>query len=388
MRHLLLSSILGLALAGTAAQAEGPVKIGLLTTLSGPAGYLGEDIRDGFQLAIDLGGGTLGGRAVEVVAVDDGQNPGNARQVVERLLNEDIRLFTGIIFANLAATVVPEVLDNEAIYISSNTASATFAGAGCHPNYFVSSWQDDGQGESAGAVAQSLGYQRAFLVAPNYQAGRETMEAFRRTFRGEVIGELFTNLDQTDFSSELAQIRAANPDVVYEFQPGGLGIAFIRQYQQAGLLGQIPMVLHPASLNHVTLNAVGEAASGLYVSSHWNTDLDNPVNQAFLAAWRAKYPERPLTWYAAQGYDAALMFAAGLQNDSAGGDDVAAFRSALLAAEIPSVRGSFQLGQNQHPIQDWYALRAVKTAAGTMDLVTESKVLTAHGDVHAPACKL
>lgn len=388
MKHLLITSLLGLALAGTAARAEDAVKIGLVTTLSGPAGYLGEDIRDGFQLAIDLGGGKLGGRSVEVVAVDDGMNPGNARQIVERLLDDDIRLFTGVIFANLAAAVVPEVLDNDAVYVSPNTASATFAGAGCHPNYFVSSWQDDSQGESAGAVAQSLGYQRAFLVAPNYQAGRETMEAFRRTFKGEVIGELFTNLDQTDFSSELAQIRAAAPDVVYEFQPGGLGIAFIRQYQQAGLLGQIPMVLHPASLNHVTLNAVGEAAVGLYVSSHWNHDLDNPVNRDFLAAWRAKYPERPITWYSAQGYDAALMFAAGLQNDSADGADVAAFRAALLAAQIPSVRGSFQLGPNQHPVQDWYALQAVKTADGKLDLVTQGKVLTAHGDIYAADCKL
>lgn len=368
--------------------AQEPVKIGMITTLSGPAGYLGQDIRDGFELAIEQSGGSLGGVPVQLVVEDDGLKPGNARQIAEGMLADDIKLFTGIVFANVAFAAVPEILDSDAAYVSANTASSTFAGQDCHPNYFVSSWQDDSQGESAGALAQSLGHKTAFLVAPNYQAGKETMVAFKRFYKGEVVGEIYTGLDQTDFAAEMAQIRAAKPDVVYEFEPGGLGIAFIRQYQQAGLLDQIPLVVHPASLDHVILGAVGEAAAGLQVTSHWNDDFDNPVSQAFVEAWREKHGDRPATYYAAQGYDAALLIAAGLEGSESGAEDVAAFRKALLGADIPSVRGSFEFGANQHPIQDWYALKAVKNEAGQMVLKTDGKVLTAHGDSYAEECEM
>lgn len=384
-----LFPLFALALAGPATAADGPIKIGMITTLSGPAGYLGQDIRDGFALAIEGNGGKLGGKPVELLVEDDGLKPGNAKQIADRMLSEQhVKLFTGVVFANVAFAAVPEILDAGAIYISPNTASSTFAGKGCNANYFVSSWQDDSQGESAGALAQAGGYKSAFLIAPNYQAGKETMVAFKRFFKGKIVGETYTSLDQTDFAAEMAQIRAARPDVVYEFEPGGLGIAFIRQYKQAGLLNDIPMVVHPASLDHAILNAVGDAAIGLRVTSHWNTDFDNPENKAFVAAWTKKYGDRPITYYAAQGYDAALLVAAGLEKSPSGVDDARAFREALLSAKIKSVRGAFEFGKNQHPVQDWYALKAEKDASGKLILKTEGKVLTRHADVYAEQCNL
>lgn len=387
MRRSLLTqaSVFALAMAG-AAQAQAPVSIGMITTLSGPAGYLGADIRDGFNLAVQMNGGQLGGHPVNLVVEDDAMRPANARQSAERMLADGVQIVTGIIFANIAYATVPEVLDSGAIYISANTASSSFAGEGCHRNYFVSSWQDDSQGESAGAMAQALGYANALLIAPNYQAGQETMEAFQRTFGGEIVGEIFTNLDQTDFSAEIARIRAARPDVVYPFQPGGLGIAFLRQYHQAGLLADVPLVLHPASLNPVTLAALGDAAEGLYVSSHWNADLDNPVNAAFMEAWRAAHGDRPATWYAAQGYDVALMVAAGLAAVPADAFDLEAFRQGILDGPVESVRGTFTLGPNQHPVQNWYAVRAERDSAGALSLVTQFPVLENHGDIYAPDC--
>ena len=387
MRFKGILSAAMLALSISAVHAEEAIKIGMITTLSGPAGYLGQDIRDGFQLAIDQNKGALGGKPVELVVEDDSLKPGNAKQIADKMLSEQgIKLFTGMVFANVAYAAVPDILDGDAIYVSANTASATFAGKDCNPNYFVSSWQDDSQGESAGALAQSLGYKKAFLIAPNYQAGKETMVAFKRFYKGEVIGETYTGLDQTDFAAEMAQIRAAKPDVVYEFEPGGLGIAFMRQYQQAGLLKDIPMVVHPASLDQVIVQAVGDAASGVKVTSHWNDDFDNSVNKTFVAAWRAKFGDRPITYYAAQGYDAALLIGTGLRK--AGVDDLPAFRKALLTSAIPSVRGAFKFGPNQHPIQDWYALKAVKGADGKMVLKTDGKVLTAHSDSYAADCKM
>lgn len=373
-------------LLSTAVYAQEPVKIGMITTMSGPAGYLGEDIRDGFALAIEQEGGTLGGHPVELSVQDDALKPGNARQIADQMLSEGTEILTGIVFANLAAAALPDILDAGAIFIAPNTAAAEFAGASCHENYFVSSWQDDSQGESAGALAESEGYKSAFLLAPNYQAGRETMEAFKRYFTGEIVGEVYTGLDQADFSTEIAKIRSAAPEVVYEFEPGGLGIAFLRQYQQAGLIDQIPLVVHPASLDQAILRAVGDAAKGVLVTSHWSEDFDNEVNQAFVSAWKAKYGDRPITYYAAQGFDAALMVGAGL--DGLDAFSTEAFRENLLSADIPSVRGPFKFGPNQHPVQDWYALRGEVGADGQMTLVTQGKVLSEHADIYAADCKL
>jgi branched-chain amino acid transport system substrate-binding protein len=387
-KSILLTATYAISISA-AISAEPPLSIGVITTLSGPAGYLGQDIRDGMQLAIDVNKGRLGGREVQLVVEDDNLKPGNAKQIANKMITEQgIKIFSGIVFTNVLLAAAPEILDNNGIYIGANAAPAYFAGKGCHPNYFVSSWQSDSIGESAGALAELLGYKRVFLVAPNYQAGKETIEAFKRFYKGPIAGESYTSLEQTDFAVVLGQIRAAQPDVVYEFEPGGLGIAFLRQYQQSGLLNKVPMVVHAASLDLVIARAVGDAAVGVKVTSHWNEDFDNSINRAFVSAWRSKYDDRPITYYAAQGYDVALMMGAALAKDASGGSDVSSFRKALLTADIPSVRGSFKFGPNQHPIQDWYSLQAVKGHDGKIVLKTVDKVLSGHADSYASQCKM
>ena len=375
-------------LAASTALAQQPVKIGMITTLSGPGGYLGQDIRDAFKLAIDLEGGKLGGVPVELVVEDDALKPGQGKQIAEKMLKTDgIKILTGIVFSNVAGATVPDIVDSGALYVSPNAAPSNFAGKECNANYFVVSWQNDSLHESAGQYATNLGYKKAFILAPNYQAGKDALTGFKRMFKGEIAGEVYTRLDQTDFAPEMAQIRAANPDVVFQFHPGGLGIAFLRQYQQAGLLGKTPMVLAEPSLDATTLKAVGESALGLSVTAHWNTDFDNAANKKFMEAWTKAYNRVP-TYYASQGYDAALAIASALKA-TGGKTDVPALRTALAKADFQSVRGAFKFGPNQHPVQDWYALKVEKGADGTPVLkTTGTKVLSNHGDVYAKDCKL
>lgn len=381
----------GVALAAMAlggpALAEDAVKIGVITTLSGPAGYLGQDIRDGLQLAIDMEGGKLGGVPVELLVEDDGRKPGNGRQIAEKYMNDEgVKLLTGIVFSNVAGATVPDIVDNGAIYISPNAAPSTLAGKGCHENYFVVSWQNDALHEAAGAMAKKLGYGKAFALAPNYQAGKDAIEGFKRTFQGDIVGELYTQLGQTDYSAEMAQIRAADPDVVFQFHPGGMGIAFMRQYQQAGLVGQIPMVLSEPSTDAVVLNAVGEAAVGMTATAHWNRDFDNEANKAFVAAWDAKYG-RPITYYASQGYDTARLIASGLK-ETGGVDDIDALREVIRKADFASVRGDFKFGKNQHPIHNWYQLDIVAGADGKPVAHTKELLLENYGDAYADQCEM
>ncbi len=374
------------ALAALPAFAADPVKIGMITTLSGPAGYLGQDIRDGFMLAME--DGKLGGVPVELVVEDDGLKPGQGKQIAERFLGEEgIKLFTGIVFSNVAGATVPDIVDNDAFYVSPNAAPSNMAGKECNPNYFVVSWQNDSLHESAGQNATNLGYKKAFVLAPNYQAGKDAIAGFKRYFKGEIAGEIYTRLDQTDFAAELAQVRAAKPDVVFQFHPGGLGITFLRQYEQAGLMKEIPMVVAEPSMDGVTLAAVGDAAIGLNVTSHWNSDFDNAANKKFMEAWNKAY-NRPVTYYASQGYDAALAYASALKATSGSLDDADAFRAALRKADFESVRGKFAFGPNQHPVQDWYALKVEKGEDGKPFLKTVGDILKDHGDAYAVDCKM
>lgn len=368
--------------------AGAPVKLGFITTLSGPAGYLGQDIRDAFALALEQEGGKLGGVAVNMMVEDDALKPGQGKSIAEKMLkNDGVKLFSGIVFSNVLGATAPDILDAGALYVSPNAAPSNFAGRECHRNYFVCSWQNDSLHESAGQAAQNLGYKSAAILAPNYQAGQDALAGFKRFFKGTIALEQFTRLDQTDFAAEMAAIRNANPEVVFQFHPGGLGIAFLRQYQQAGLLGRIPMVVASPSLDANTVRAVGDAALGLVCTAHWNTDFDNPQSKAFVAAFQAKYNRLP-TYYAGQGYDTALAIGAALRQTNGNVADDKAFRTAMLKADFKSVRGNFAFGPNQHPVQDWWAIKVERDAAGALALKTQGKVMSNHGDAYAAQCKI
>lgn len=380
------------ALVAASALANGPagaeVKIGMVTTLSGPPGYLGEDVRDAFQLAIEQGGGKLGGVPVTLLVEDDKLKPGDGKQIAEKFLKSDgVKILTGVIFSNVAGAVIPAALEAGAFYISPNAGPSTFAGEKCDPNYFVVSWQNDNLHESAGALAQKLGYKKMAILAPNYQAGKDALTGFKRLFKGEIVLEQYVKLDQTDFAAEIAQIRAAKPDAAFYFLPGGLGINFLKQYAQAGMKGEVPLVLSAPSLDTKIAGLLGEAALGVRSTSQWTPDLDNPASKAFVAAFKAKFNRLP-TEYASQGYDTALLIGAALK--AVGGDVGKAddFRAALRKAEFASVRGAFKFGANQHPVQNWYERVVEKGADGATFNKTVGKVLENHADAYVGACKM
>ncbi|WP_103336247.1 ABC transporter substrate-binding protein [Pseudotabrizicola formosa] len=380
MKKLLTST--GMLLALMAPAYAEATKIGVITTLTGPAGYLGEQIRNGLTLGLQATGVEF-----ELVVEDDARDPNTGVQAADRMLNEeDIKILTGIVFSNVSGTVVPETVDSGAIYVSPNAAPSSLAGAECHPNYFVVSWQNDTLHEASGAAAKSLGYTTAVALAPNYQAGIDAIAGFKREFGGEVT-EIFTGVEQSDFAGEMAQIRNAAPQVVFQFHPGGQGISFLKQYQQSGLLGSVPMVLSEPSYDGVILQAVGPAAVGLTGTTHWNADFDNEASKAMVAAWAEAHPTTPLTTYGQQAYDTGLLIGTAL--NAVGGDgDVEALRDAIASAEFASTRGNFAFGPNQHPIQDWYMTAIEADADGNPVIVTKDKILEARGDVYSADCQM
>ncbi len=380
-------ALLLLSASGSAALAE-DVKIGMITTLSGPAGYLGQDVRDGFMLAVKEESGMLGGTTVEVLVEDDGLKPENGRAIAERFLERDeIEIMTGVIFSNISPVVAPLTLRAGRFYITPNSAPSQFAGRNCHENYFAVAWQNDSLHESAGLNATSQGFGNAFVLAPNYQAGKDAIAGFKRYFEGEIVGELYTQLGQTDYAAEIAKIRAAEPEMVFQFLPGGMGINFAKQYQQAGMNEDVPMVLAAPSSDINILRAVGESMVGVSSSSHWNHDLDNEANRTFIAGFEAEYGRSP-TVYASQGYDTAKLIASALS--ATGGKvtaDMDGFRDALKSADFDSVRGAFAFNTNNHPIQNWYA-RVVVDRDGEFVNETTGVIAMDHADAYASECSL
>lgn len=368
--------------------ASAPVKIGMVTTLSTKAGYLGEDIQDGFRLAMDLEGGMLGGVPVELLVDDDGRDPGKGKQIAERFMQRDgVKIMTGIVFSNVAMAVVPKVVRDGVIYISPNAGPSALAGKGCHENYFNVAWQNDNLHEAVGQYATDSGFQNIYLLAPNYPAGKDALQGFKRYYKGNVAGEVYTKLGQSDYAGELAALRAAKPDAVFFFLPGGMGINFIKQYAQAGLNKEIPLMGPAFSFDQRLLKAVGDAAVGVVNGSQWNHDLENDANLLFVEAFEKTYGRMP-TLYASQGYDAARLIGSALKQ--VGGDlsDMSAFRAALRKADFASVRGAFKFGSNQHPVQDIYVREVVRTEAGDITNETRKKVFANHRDAYAAECAM
>lgn len=383
---LLCSSLVALSVF-IAAPVTAAVKIGMITTLTSKAGYLGQDIRDGFKLAIEQGKGKLGGVDVELMVEDDGRKPGKGRQIAERYIKKDkVKIMTGIVFSNVAMAVVPKVVKDDVFYISPNAGPSALAGKGCHKNYFNAAWQNDNLHEVMGKYVNDAGFKSAYILAPNYPAGKDALAGFKRFYKGEIAGEVYTKLGQSDYAAELANLRAAKPDAVFFFLPGGMGINFLKQYSQAGLNDSTPVFGPAFSFDARILKAVGDAAVGVHNGSQWNHDLDNAANKQFVAAFKAKY-ERAPTLYASQGYDTARLIGSALKATGGEPDNMNAFRSALEAAKFDSVRGDFKFGNNHHPIQDIYVRKVVKDDSGIHN-VTVKKVFSDHQDAYAAKCNL
>ncbi|WP_171097997.1 ABC transporter substrate-binding protein [Ruegeria sp. HKCCD7255] len=376
MKKVLVAALAATALAGPVVA---DTKIGMITTLSGGGAGLGIDVRDGFMLAISQSGRD----DVEVVIEDDQRKPDIAVQLSDKMIqSEKVDIMTGIIWSNLAMAVVPAATAQGVFYLSPNAGPSALAGQGCHPNYFNVAWQNDNLHEAAGAYANSAGYGKSFILAPNYPAGKDALTGYKRFFEGELAGELYTELGQTDYAAEIAQIRASGADSVFFFLPGGMGISFLKQYADSGV--DLPVVGPAFSFDQGILQAVGGAALGVVNTSQWNKDLDNATNAAFVESFQAEYGRLP-SLYASQGFDTANLILSAL--DVASPDDADAFREALRAADFDSTRGDFVFGPNHHPIQTIYAREVVQEG----DVFT-NKLLGAalenHADAYAGDCKM
>ena len=387
MKKLLFVSMF-LFVVALPSQAADKVKIGFISTLSGPSAALGVDIRDAFMLAVKLNGGKLGGLPAEVLIGDDQFKPDVGRQLAEKDVKLDkVNFLTGFVFSNIMLASVPVAFENKVIYVSPNAAPSPLAGKQCNPYFFVASWPNDAYHEAAGQHATDKHYKSVYMIAPNYQAGKDSLEGFKRFYKGRLAGEVYTQLGQLDYSAELAQVRAAKPDAMYIFLPGGMGINFIKQFVAAGLSTEIQLITPGFSSDQDIIRAVGDPMLGTFDAAHWALDLDNAANKKFVKAFEEEYKRIP-TVYASQGYDTALLIDSAVRAVKGKVEDTEGVRKALKAAKFQSVRGSFKFNRNQYPIQNYYLRVVGKDAQGRLVNKTIGTIFKDRGDAYVQDCPM
>ena len=376
-----------LMLAGSVHAAD-QIKVGFVSTLSGPGAGLGVDIRDGFNLAMKQLNGKLGGLPAEVIVADDQQSPDIAKQAADKFLKKDkVDFMTGIVFSNIMLAVGPTVFENETFYISANAGPSQFAGEQCNPYFFNVAWQNDNLHEAVGNVVQEKGFKNVVIVTPNYPGGKDAVSGFKRYYKGKIAEEVYTKLGQLDYAAELAQIRSIKPDAVFFFLPGGMGINFVKQFVAAGLSRDTQLFAPGFSADEDVIKAVGAPMIGIFNSSHWAHDLDNPENKRFVADFQKEYGRLP-SLYASQGYDAALMMDGAVRDVKGKVEDKGALRKALQAKHFKTVRGDFKFNTNHYPVQNYYLRVIGKDAGGRVTNKLMGTIFTNHADAYVSACQM
>ncbi len=392
MRKLILAAIAAAlavsVVSTTPAQAQQQkLKIGFISTFSGPQGVMGEFMKEAVEVALDQLGRKVGGLETEVIYGDDQFKPDVGLQVAEEMLKKhQVDFVSGIIWSNVMMAVVPVVTGAGKIMVGTNAGASPLAGSQCNELYFSTSWNNDQTPEAMGKFLQDSGIDDIYVLAPNYQAGKDMVAGLKRYYKGKIVEEVYTKMGQQDYQAEITQLRSKNPKAVFAFYPGGMGIQFLRQYDQAGLRGKIPLYT-VYTVDEISIPAVKDAAVGIYETRYWSPDLKNPANEKFVNDYKKKYKKLPV-FYGAQSYDGIMLIDSAVRAVKGNVKDTKGMVAAMRKADFKSLRGPFQYNVNHHPIQNFYLLKTEKLKSGDIEMRIQKTVFEKHKDSYYQDCKM
>lgn len=383
-----LAGAAALALASPAFAGD-TIKIGFVSTFSGPTAVIGNDMRNSFELALDHIGRKMDGKPVEVIYEDDGQKPDVGKQKTEKLVQSDkVNFIVGYIWSNVLLASLKTAVDSQTFLISANAGPSQLAGELCSPYVFSTSWQNDQTPQAMGLYMNQKGVKSVFLIGPNYAAGKDMLAGLKSTFKGEVKGEEYTVWpSQLDFSAELSKARASGAESIFVFYPGAAGVQFLNQYVQAGLKSTMPLYT-AFTVDELSLPLQKENALGVPGAQEWVNDLPNEQNKRFVADYRKKYTGLRPTYYGAQAYDAAQLInsaVVAVKGDTSKKD---AMKAEMEKANFKSLRGAFKFGNNHIPVQSFYLQDVVKDGEGQLSLKTVATIVENNQDRFHDKCAM
>ena len=390
MRPVIRSVVVAACLicACTGAWAQEKFKIGVISTMSGPAGAFGTETLAGLNLAIKQGGGALGGVPVEIVSGDDQARPEIGKQLAEKMLQQDrVNMFAGTVFGQVVLAAAPVAFAAKTPFVAAIPGPSEYSGAGCNRYFFAAGYQSDAPHEAMAKYLSAKKFKNVYVLVPNFPSGRDAVAGFKRFYKEPLAGEVYTTINQIDYSTEIAAIQAKKPEVVYIFLPGGMGINFIKQYKLAGLSKISPLMGFSFAFEEDVLRAVGDAALGSLNASNWANDMDNPENKAFVAAFEKEYKRLP-SQYAALAYDFGLLLGAALPGVKGRLGDKEALVNAMENVKFKSIRGNVRFDSNHMLIQDWILRAVVRDDQGRLTNRTVDRIVSAHRDAYVKDCKM
>jgi branched-chain amino acid transport system substrate-binding protein len=385
--HTILRAVVAfvVSLVAVGPAAAETVKIGFITTLSGPQGVIGEHMKNSVELALDHLGRKVGGLDVEVVYGDDQVKPDVGKQLADEMLKKHkVHFVSGVIWSNVMLAVAPTVTQAGTFMIGTNAGPHELAGKGCHELFFTTSWQNDETPEAMGKYLSDQNVTDVYVMAPNYAAGKDMVQGFKRYFKGKIVDEVYTKLGQTDYQAEITQLRAKSPKAVFVFYPGGMGIQFLKQYAQTGLR-EIPLY-SVYTVDEISLPAVKEAAVGNFETRYWSADLKNEANQKYVGDFRKKYGKMPV-FYGAQSYDGILLIDSAVRAVKGDLGNKKGMIAAMRKAEYKSTRGPYTYNVNHFPIQNFYLLKAVQVGPD-VEMHVQKTVFENHKDAYYKECPM
>jgi branched-chain amino acid transport system substrate-binding protein len=364
------------------------IKIGFVSSFSGPVAAIGNDMRNAFELGLDQVGRKLGGLPVEVIYEDDEVKPDVGVQKTQKLLESDhVDFMAGYIWSNVMLASLKPLVDSKTMTVITNAGASQLAGDQCSPYVFSTSFQNDQVPAAVGTYMNKKGIKSVFLMAPNYSAGKDMITGFKSTFKGQILGEELTAWPgQLDFSAELSKARAAKPDAMYVFYPGGPGVQFMTQYAQSGMKGQIPLY-SGFTIDDLSLPRLKDLAVGNPSAMMWVSDLPNDANKKFVADFRTKYKTTP-SFYGADTYDSVALLNSAVTAVKGDLANKEGMRKEMEKADFKSVRGSFKFNNNHLPIQSFYLEEAQKDADGSYSLHTISQIVKDDQDAYHTQCPM
>src|ERR1700681_4277511 len=386
----LIAGTAALALvAGPAIAQQKTLKIGFISTFSGPAAAIGNDMRNSFELGLDHVGRKLGCLPVEVIYEDDTFKPDVGVQKTQKLIESDkVDFLVGYIWSNVLVASLKPIVDSKTFTVVTNAGASQLAGELCSPYVFSTSWQNDQTPQAMGEFMNQKGVKSVFLIGPIYAAGKDMLAGVKSTFKGEIKGEEYTVWPtQLDFSAELSKARASGAASIFVFYPGAAGVQFLNQYAQAGLKEQMPLYT-AFTVDELSLPLQKENALGVPGAQEWVNDLPNEQNKRFVADYRKKYPNLRPTYYGAQAYDAAQLINSAVVAVKGDLGKKDAMKAEMEKANFKSLRGPFKYGKNHIPIQNFYLQDVVKDAEGQLSLKTVATIVENNQDRFADKCPM
>jgi branched-chain amino acid transport system substrate-binding protein len=388
IRTAALAATLAAAAASGAAAQE--LRIGFLNTTTGGGALIGKHLENGWKLGLEHAGWTkdgdkLGGVPTKIFYADDQGKPDVGLKEVDKFLKQDkVHIVSGIIWSHVMLTIQKPIFESKVMILSTNAGPSPLAGEQCNPLFTSSSFMNDGNAEATGVMATKDGIKTVVAMAPNYQAGKDNVNGFVRTYKGgKVVETILFKVGETDYQADLAKVRAVKPQALYIFAPGAMGVAFMKQWASSGLNKEIKLY-SIYTIDGVTLPGIGDAAIGATEAGHWNPDLDNAKNKRFIKDYMAKFGHMP-SYFAVQSYDAPELIAKAMKAVGGKTDDMGAVAKAIRKGTMDSPRGTIKYNVNGMVMQPYWRLNVVKGADGKPTIKGAEKILD-HKDAYWEKC--